>query len=135
MSIKQDSLKCFPRYNNKNPIHLTEVPAFFKDEYTSFFKSLQLHKDTYPLHALSIDISTPYDPFGYIIVMCIDLDNDDVFTNYNLSVEIPFTDVFLPIKNDAESIRKAIKHIIDGTIQMLNVTRHIDTTVHDYVRL
>lgn len=128
-------LKCFPRYNNTNPIPLTDVPTFFEEEYADFFKSLQPHKDTYPLRGLSIDLSAPHDPSGYIITMCIDLDNDDMSNNHYLSVEIPFTDVFLPIKNDSESIRKAIANIMDGTIPMLNVTPHIDTTVHDYARL
>ena len=125
-------LKMFPRYENTNPIPLTDVVRFFEEEYEHFVASLLPVKDTFILGGISIDLSIPHEPSGYIISMCIDLDN---IADPMLRVEIPFTDIFLPIKNDINSIRKAVTHIIQGTIPMLNVTANIDTSIHDYVRL
>ena len=59
---------------------------------------------------------------------------DLVTKKYTLSVVIPNTDMFLPIKNDVASIQKAINHIMTDNIQLYNSdTKDIDYRLHDYI--
>ena len=107
-------VKLFPRYENLNPIELADVPLFFEKEFDSFFESLT--GKTYPLNKISTYLTFPYGEKNYVISMCVDL----VTKKYTLSVVIPNTDMFLPIKNDVASIQKAINHIMTDNIQLYN---------------
>ena len=50
---------------------------------------------------------------------------------------IPNTDMFLPIKNDIDSIQRAIYHIMADNIPLYNSDNHndIDYKVHEYIRI
>jgi hypothetical protein len=124
-------IQLFPRYENEYPMPLTSIPWFFEKRFDSFLESLT--EKPYPLNKMSTNLSVPYGEKNYVIRICVDIETK----HYSLSVEIPYTDMFLPIKNDIHSVQRAIYHIMADNIPLYNSDAHqdVDYDVHEYIRI
>lgn len=125
-------LKLYPNYENPNPITLDELVPFLTDDLPVLYKEYRAIRHEYPLQGLSIDMTAPYN--DYVVNVCIDLDPPPTGDSFYLSVLIPNTDRFLPIKSDLGSVIKAIEAIKNKSIPMYNETSNIDPDIFDYVR-
>ena len=91
-------IKMYPQYKNLGTISLDEFPKFLLEDFPYLYEQYRENKENYPLYRISLDMTVPYN--DYVINMCIDLNPSSGDPLYYLTVEIPFSDRFLPIKSD-----------------------------------